>query len=609
MQDPESSDFDSGEVIKAQAMGGFLTLQQVWLVVDLLLELLSKDFADEREIVLQRCLGNIQIGVSVAVSMKLSRNILEMFPTSTRTWFSFMTYRLIGGNSGDAANRSQTISSVIERLQKYCQLIGVVFSDLETLDKILQEVEDKSNMDDLKLVLNGRISIVPLLPSIKERLRFLRYVVLIQNNEFQSTENSSKLTRRQASSLWNSFGCSTLTPQIFNLYVSFMTSMLDFENSSLTDIFNAFVNSSKASPKMISVKSAKISKDSRQNQSIQVFECGVLGPFFEEDIEKDWAPKEDSLLYFNNPKMATLCFKLFFLVNMDPIKHFPDGRSRLRLPVSPLYFDVDSGCLSCAGDPVGLDLLWHIATKTRDVTIFTTAAKILIEFYTAQESFHVKKRVVMDYGAPSSSGGHRRGYFLEKCFSELSVAVSAMQCSPTAISTHTKQSGVGLTVVEQVARFVYLMRSFVERLVSGEDFGRNKSDLSEASSTPVYSAASSASIEKADLGGSGDKKRQVACGLDEALILLDLVRSESLYCVSFPLSPLEDFLEDFRSQSGNETFSKRRLLSSLLQSHLKAHPNNQDQLLDILDNYLVQNDNFGEGKLISILYFKIFSFM
>ena len=104
------------------------------------------------------------------------------------------------------------------------------------------------------------------------------------------------------------------------------------------------------------------------------------------------------------------------------------------------------------------------------------------------------------------------------------------------------------------------------------------------------------------------KKRHIVCGLDEALILLGVIRSESSYSVSFPLSPLEDFFGHSPSQSGNETFLKRRLLSSLLQSHLKAHPNNQDQLLDILDNYLVGNDNFRRGKVISISYFKIIGF-
>ena len=45
-------------------MQGILTQTQVGLVTDLLLELLTSDFSDEREIVLQRCLGNIRIGVT-----------------------------------------------------------------------------------------------------------------------------------------------------------------------------------------------------------------------------------------------------------------------------------------------------------------------------------------------------------------------------------------------------------------------------------------------------------------------------------------------------------------------------------------------------------------
>ena len=91
IQDPEktnSSDWSSKDHPKL----GVLSSQQVNLVIDLLLELLTGDFVDEREIVLQRCLGNIQIGSSVAVSMKLSRKILETYPVTKRSWFRYILW-------------------------------------------------------------------------------------------------------------------------------------------------------------------------------------------------------------------------------------------------------------------------------------------------------------------------------------------------------------------------------------------------------------------------------------------------------------------------------------------------------------------------------------
>jgi hypothetical protein len=42
------------------------------------------------------------------------------------------------------------------------------------------------------------------------------------------------------------------------------------------------------------------------------------------------------------------------------------------------------------------------------------------------------------------------------------------------------------------------------------------------------------------------------------------------------------------------------LLSALLQTHLKSHPNNQDQLLDILDNYLMEQKHGEAGKIFYI---------
>ena len=63
-----------------------LSTQQINLVIDLLLELMTGDFVDERETMLQKCMSNIQWGTSVAVSMKLSRKILETFPVTKRSW-------------------------------------------------------------------------------------------------------------------------------------------------------------------------------------------------------------------------------------------------------------------------------------------------------------------------------------------------------------------------------------------------------------------------------------------------------------------------------------------------------------------------------------------
>eukprot|EP01031_Cornospumella_fuschlensis_P006200 gene6200-7706_t len=57
------------------------------LAVELLVELLAEEFSEERDMVMQRCIDNIQVGVSVPISLTLLRSILSLYPASNKSWF------------------------------------------------------------------------------------------------------------------------------------------------------------------------------------------------------------------------------------------------------------------------------------------------------------------------------------------------------------------------------------------------------------------------------------------------------------------------------------------------------------------------------------------
>jgi hypothetical protein len=192
-----------------------------------------------------------------------------------------------------------------------------------------------------------------------------------------------------------------------------------------------------------------------------------------------------------------------------------------------------------------------------------------------------------------------------------------MQCSVdrAAVEEGAQESGsFELSAIEQVARFVFLMRSFVERLGSNSGSSSTELDYKIATAdSKVTDVVPKTTLEKSDLmppespRKGQDNPRDPIGGFTEALHVLGADMSKSYpFVVFFPSSPLEDLLE-LSSPTSTDLFpdnrsttdvplSKRRTITSLLYVHLKAHPNNQDQLLDILDNYLAgQEEKWASG--------------
>jgi hypothetical protein len=97
------------------------------LAAQLLVDLLEEEFKDERELVMQRCLDNIQMGMSVPVSLQLLRKTLATYPPPSRSWFKGTVAKL------------PTINGQIEKLQRLNRMLDIVFADLATYHKTLVE--------------------------------------------------------------------------------------------------------------------------------------------------------------------------------------------------------------------------------------------------------------------------------------------------------------------------------------------------------------------------------------------------------------------------------------------------------------------------------------
>ena len=166
-------------------------------------------------------------------------------------------------------------------------------------------------------------------------------------------------------------------------------------------------------------------------------------------------------------------------------------------------------------------------------------------------------------------------------------------------------SSLALTPVEQVARYVFLMRSFVEKLGGKvndniHSLKDNNMDINKVNKDTDSNSLQNKqnlrkkinlnfSLENIDLSSNLDDT--IDCFAETLSILgifAEMQKDRPLFVIQPPRSPLPDLLD-----KGGVTSirgAKRKLVDELLENYLKAHPKNQDQLLDILDGYLIGDE-------------------
>jgi hypothetical protein len=151
VQDPTVTNGSEGE--------GGVEEGLVDLAAQLLVDLLEEEFKDERELVMQRCLDNIQMGMSVPVSLQLLRRTLATYPPPSRSWFKGTVAKL------------PTINSQIEKLQRLNRMLDIVFADLATYHKTLVEHSiQRQSSNDLQGLRDGSVADSSNSPAKERRL-------------------------------------------------------------------------------------------------------------------------------------------------------------------------------------------------------------------------------------------------------------------------------------------------------------------------------------------------------------------------------------------------------------------------------------------------------
>ena len=316
------------------------------LATQLLVDLLEEEFKDERELIMQRCLDNIQMGMSVPVSLRLLRKTLATYPIPSRSWFK------------GASAKLPTVCSQIEKLQRLHRMLDIVFADLASYHSALMsqstahtapanETSTLSNLtpregmslsamnsslspsiplkrsrsidlslNDKRIQIKGKVGRMSHLKGVIERLDFLHFVL---------SRSSLTISYFQLQLLWRALGEEAVTNETLDQVVLWIDGMVTKENKIFTSFLTTLAQ--ETDPKDPS-SSSKLSclgpRDSgalclipisEGEETSAAFEEGVLVKLFETDI-LPWVTRRDKTDMLNRGPLAILCLKLFLLVNI-----------------------------------------------------------------------------------------------------------------------------------------------------------------------------------------------------------------------------------------------------------------------------------------------------
>ena len=391
------------------------------LAIQLLVDLLQDEFKDEREIVMLKCLDNIQASMSVPVSLQLLRKTLALYPSQGKSWFGGITNRQSFG-------RVTTIQNQVEKLIKSQKLMEIVFQDLEKYHRSLGEpilpsddngfpgqdsyrsagefgnmvqsrsAQDLASLNDRRLQTNGQFSRTSHLKGIVERLDFLKFIV---------SRSTVKLNESQTILLWRALGERAATVETLEKLCTWIDTLVVREDKQLIVLLSSLSQENDISapdlPSQLAVLSPSSGENSRSDNDtsatvlVSAFEEGVLAKLFDDYILK-WANNIDRVEYLSRPAIARLCFKLFLLVNILSKSIRVNTETGVWIRVGPLN---------------GLPVLWRIAMDG-STNVASTAIVLLIELH-----HRTNHRLKLS--------DNIKAVFLRQCFKQLSIAIQSLQ--------------------------------------------------------------------------------------------------------------------------------------------------------------------------------------
>jgi hypothetical protein len=455
VQDSASSEGDSSNDVGQPA--SYIDEATVEVAVQLLVGLLREEaFQEEREYVLQRCVHNLQLGCSVAASMKLMRYTLALFPALRSGWLSSVK---------SSVKSTVTMTHMIDKLNRpeYGNLVATIFSEMEHYHQTFKKQvglagANEQLINETRIKMNGKRSKTSHLSCLIERLQLL---VCILNSTPSVT-----LSTKQISLLWKVYVEDATTMQIIDTFIEWIGKLLmreskEFDSNYLAGIVQnsdtATISPSKLHFLVVSQGAencpdcfdAGLADEGRTGGSSS-FADGVLGALFETKIFPLARLHADSphgkLLHRSH--MAAFCMKLFLFVNNGTIRTDGEGAE---------------GWFRTSGRLVGLDVLWKIATDATTRAVHEAASYLIVELH---HRINAKPKEVDEI----------RGNFLKVCFSEMSRAVQCLhsgegRAEAEAEGSHEQlQEEAGVfdetTLHRRVSRYVNIMSSFIKRFDS-----------------------------------------------------------------------------------------------------------------------------------------------
>eukprot|EP01032_Pedospumella_encystans_P008886 gene8886-10504_t len=467
------------------------------LAVQLLVELLQEEFKDERELVMQRCLDNIQAGRSVPVSLQILRRTLALFPQAPKSWFVL---------NRPGAAKTATVAHQIEKLIKNSQLLEILFKDLDAyhrsilatgnggdggssssavnnsaagmktsrsllgIDKIVPKMMLRGNnaqstaasasqasapagASKSPAIVSGRAS---QLKGVSERLDFLRFII---------SWSSVKLSEQQTMILWNAFGEGANSVETLEKLFLWFNVLINKESKPLTALLNSI--SQESDPTDPDQRSKLVFLAPQlltliQQQSYNSFNASgsqsliALLAESSEGEETNYSGGTGAGTAASSEVHSTfddgVLMKLFEESIMKWAFRIEKVDSLSRLPVANLCFKLffhtnivnksikveADGTWFRVGPLSGLPLLWRIALDATDLTVAYAAIALLIELH--------HKCVPSQKAAKVGDLGYK-AHLLQLCFKHLYRSLNSLQledgCSPTA-PVPPAADGVGL---------------------------------------------------------------------------------------------------------------------------------------------------------------------
>ena len=427
----------------------FVDENMIDVAVELLIDLLTEDnFKDEREYILLKCLYNIQLGCSIATSMKIIRLTLSLYPSPRKDFISSVK---------SSVKSTVTISYMIDKLnkQEYGDLVSTIFRDIGRYHDVFKQHVDtiganENLINDARIKVNGKRSKTCHFNGLVERLQLLACVLSYSPNV--------TLNRPHLLLLWKVYVEDAATSRIAEAFIEWIGELLVRENKQFN---NSYLTGIVQLSETVDILPSKLQQlimgqdmenkcgffeqysiDSGKTSLNTAFVHGVLNDLFETKLlplsELHTNVQGSTLLL--RPQMASFSIKLFLYVNHNTIRS--DG-------------DAEDGWSRTTSQLLGVDVLWKIAIDATDDLVHEAASYLLVELHHRFSNIKSKEVDII------------RGNFLKKCFSEMSRSIQCLQTVTEEGNPGTSEGHDTLldsTITRRrVSRYVATMSSFIKR--------------------------------------------------------------------------------------------------------------------------------------------------